>query len=58
MVGKAAIRQAECQMTDTEPKEPGRIDVDEALPSVEIPRSTLNDLYAHAIETLPEECCG
>ncbi len=58
MVGKAAIRQAECQMTDTEPKEPGRIDVDEVLPSVEIPRSTLNDLYAHAIETLPEECCG
>ena len=35
-----------------------RIDVDEALPSVEIPRRILNDLYAHAIETLPDECCG
>ena len=35
-----------------------RVDVDEALPSVEIPRRILNDLYAHAIETLPEECCG
>jgi proteasome lid subunit RPN8/RPN11 len=35
-----------------------RLDVDEALPSVEIPRRILNDLYAHAIETLPEECCG
>jgi len=35
-----------------------RVDVDEALPSVKIPRRILNDLYAHAIETLPEECCG
>jgi proteasome lid subunit RPN8/RPN11 len=35
-----------------------RVDVDEALSSVEIPRRILNDLYAHAIETLPEECCG
>jgi len=35
-----------------------RLDVDEALPSVEIPRRILNDLYAHSIETLPEECCG
>jgi proteasome lid subunit RPN8/RPN11 len=45
-------------MTDAEQKGQGRIDVDEALPSVEIPRPTLNGLYAHAIETLPEECCG
>ena len=58
MVGKAAIRQAECQMTDAEQKGQGRIDVDEALPSMEIPRPILNDLYAHAIQTLPEECCG
>ena len=28
------------------------------LPSVEIPRRILNDLYAHAIQSLPEECCG
>ena len=45
-------------MTDAEQKGQGRIDVDEALSSVEIPRPILNDLYAHAIETLPEECCG
>ena len=36
----------------------GRVDVDLALPSVEIPRRILNELYAHALETLPEECCG
>jgi proteasome lid subunit RPN8/RPN11 len=35
-----------------------RIDVDEALPSVSIPRRILNDLYAHTIQNLPEECCG
>jgi len=45
-------------MIDAEQKGQGRIDVDEALPSVEIPRPILNGLYAHAIETLPEECCG
>jgi len=45
-------------MTDGGRKEQRRIDVDEALPSVAIPRRILNDLYAHAIETLPEECCG
>jgi len=45
-------------MTDAEQKEQGRIDVDEALPSVEIPRRILNDLYSHAIQSLPEECCG
>ena len=45
-------------MTDDGQRERGRIDVDEALPSVAIPRRILNDLYAHSIETLPEECCG
>jgi proteasome lid subunit RPN8/RPN11 len=45
-------------MTDVAQKELGRIDVDEVLPSFEIPRRILNDLYAHAIEILPEECCG
>jgi len=58
VVEKAAIRQAECQMTDDEQAGHRRIDVDEALPSMEIPRRILNDLYAHAIESLPEECCG
>jgi len=45
-------------MTDDGQKAQSRVDVDEALPSVEIPRRILNDLYAHAIENLPEECCG
>jgi len=45
-------------MIDAEQEGQGRIDVDEALPSVEIPRPILNGLYAHAIETLPEECCA
>ena len=58
MAGKAAIRQAERQMIDDGQKGQRRIDLDEALPSVEIPRRILNDLYAHAIETLPDECCG
>lgn len=45
-------------MIDDGSTEQRRIDVDEALPSMSIPRRILNDLYAHAIETLPEECCG
>jgi proteasome lid subunit RPN8/RPN11 len=36
----------------------GRVVVDEDLPSLEIPRRVLNELYQHALETLPEECCG
>jgi proteasome lid subunit RPN8/RPN11 len=35
-----------------------RVDVDEALPPVVIPGRILNELFAHALETLPEECCG
>jgi proteasome lid subunit RPN8/RPN11 len=34
------------------------VDVDEALPPVVIPGRILNELFAHALETLPEECCG
>lgn len=45
-------------MIDVEKNANRRIDVDETLPSVEIPRRILNDLYAHAMHTLPEECCG
>jgi proteasome lid subunit RPN8/RPN11 len=35
-----------------------RIDVDDSLPSVEVPREILNELYSHALATQPEECCG
>ena len=35
-----------------------RVDVDEALPAMVIPGRILNELYTHALETLPEECCG
>ncbi|HXV35838.1 MAG TPA: M67 family metallopeptidase [Myxococcota bacterium] len=45
-------------MTAADSNAQRRIEVDEALLSIEIPRRILNDLYAHAIETLPEECCG
>ncbi len=45
-------------MIDEDQRGQRRIDVDEALPSIAIPRRILNDLYSHAIETLPEECCG
>jgi proteasome lid subunit RPN8/RPN11 len=34
------------------------VDVDEALPRVALPGRVLNELYAHARETQPEECCG
>lgn len=35
-----------------------RIDVDPALPPVEIPPRILNEICNHARETVPEECCG
>jgi proteasome lid subunit RPN8/RPN11 len=35
-----------------------RVDVDETLPRAGLPAAVLNDLYAHARETAPEECCG
>ncbi len=35
-----------------------RVDVDEGLPPVALPGRILNELYAHARETQPEECCG
>jgi proteasome lid subunit RPN8/RPN11 len=35
-----------------------RVEVDEALAPVVIPGRILNELFAHALETLPEECCG
>ncbi len=35
-----------------------RVDVDESLDPVALPREVLSDLCVHALETLPEECCG
>ena len=35
-----------------------RIDVEPALPPVEIPPRILNEICNHARETAPEECCG
>jgi proteasome lid subunit RPN8/RPN11 len=34
------------------------VDVDASLPPLALPRRILNELCAHALETLPEECCG
>jgi len=45
-------------MVDAQRNGEKRIEVEESLPSVVIPRRILNDLYAHAIQSLPEECCG
>ena len=35
-----------------------RVDLNPELEAVGIPASILNEVYAHALETLPEECCG
>jgi proteasome lid subunit RPN8/RPN11 len=35
-----------------------RIEVRLELPPVEFSRPVLNEICAHALETLPEECCG
>ncbi|MCH2171228.1 Mov34/MPN/PAD-1 family protein [Myxococcota bacterium] len=35
-----------------------RIEVDESLDPVVIPGRILNEVCAHALESLPEECCG
>jgi proteasome lid subunit RPN8/RPN11 len=34
------------------------VDVDASLPPLALPGRILNELCAHALETLPEECCG
>jgi proteasome lid subunit RPN8/RPN11 len=34
------------------------VDVDEARPAVFISGRILNEMFTHALETLPEECCG
>jgi proteasome lid subunit RPN8/RPN11 len=36
----------------------GRADVDETLQPAELPGRLLNELYTHALESWPEECCG
>jgi len=35
-----------------------RIEVDPALPPVVVPAEVLNEVFAHAREAEPEECCG
>ena len=35
-----------------------RIEVDPALDPVVLPTSVLNEIFAHAREAEPEECCG
>ena len=37
---------------------PRRIELIPELPPVSISSRVLNELYQHALETLPEECCG
>jgi proteasome lid subunit RPN8/RPN11 len=36
----------------------GRAVVDEALAPAEMPGRLVNELYTHALDTRPEECCG
>ncbi len=36
----------------------GRIDVNRSLPPVAVPARVWNELRGHALETIPEECCG
>ncbi|HTF33899.1 MAG TPA: Mov34/MPN/PAD-1 family protein [Myxococcota bacterium] len=36
----------------------GRIEVNRELPPVPIPAFLLNEIWAHALESDPEECCG
>ena len=45
-------------MADEDFNSEKNVEVDESRASVELPRRILNELYAHALETLPEECCG
>jgi proteasome lid subunit RPN8/RPN11 len=48
----------ERQVMDESSSSTKNVGVDESRASVELPRRILNELYAHALETLPEECCG
>lgn len=36
----------------------GRIEVNRAIPPIAVPARVWNELRSHALETLPEECCG
>lgn len=35
-----------------------RVEVDAALPPARLPGPVVNEVCAHALESLPEECCG
>ena len=37
---------------------PRRVEIDETLPAAVLPERILNELFAHAREVHPEECCG
>lgn len=37
---------------------PQRVNPDPSLEAIAMPAQMLNEVYAHARETLPEECCG
>jgi len=43
-VGRGSVRQ--------------RVEVDATSPPVAMPAAVLHELYRHALETQPEECCG
>ena len=36
----------------------GHVEVDPSLAPVVIPGRLLNEIYTHALESQPEECCG
>lgn len=35
-----------------------RVLIDESLPAVELPRRVMHEICQHALEAVPEECCG
>ena len=47
-----------CRALDGAQQVSRRVEVDESLEPIVIPGRIINELCAHALETLPEECCG
>jgi proteasome lid subunit RPN8/RPN11 len=37
---------------------PGRIEIDPQRPAVGVPHAVLHEIRSHALEAVPEECCG
>ena len=50
------LPRSESERLETDPSE--RIGIDERLPPVVLPSRLLNELFLHAREAHPEECCG